>query len=123
MSAKVVDASALAALLFGEPDAEVIAARLEKARLFAPTLLPFEIASVCLKKIKRHPSTREGFVRALALIDRMAIEYVDVMQTEVVDLAERKDLTAYDASYLWLATRLGAELVTLDKRLGATRGS
>lgn len=123
MSAKVVDASALAALLFGEPDAEFIAARLEKARLFAPTLLPFEMASVCLKKIKRHPFAREGCVRALALIDRMAIEYVDVMQTEVVDLAERKDLTAYDASYLWLANRLGAELVTLDKHLGTTCGS
>jgi len=122
MSAKVVDASALAALLFGEPDAEAIAARLEKARLFAPTLLPFEIASVCLKKIKRHPSAREGFISAFSLIERMAIEYVDVVQMEVVALAERKDLTAYDASYLWLADRLGAELVTLDKCLGAMRG-
>jgi predicted nucleic acid-binding protein len=28
-------------------------------------------------------------------------------------------LTAYDATYLWLARTLGMPLVTLDKKLGA----
>jgi len=32
-------------------------------------------------------------------------------------LAERMKLSLYDASYLWLAHALGAELVTLDDRL------
>jgi uncharacterized protein with PIN domain len=41
---KVVDASALAALLFGEPEAEAIAGRLDNARLVAPALLAFELA-------------------------------------------------------------------------------
>jgi uncharacterized protein with PIN domain len=43
MAVKVVDASALAALLFGEPEAE----RLGNARLAAPALLGFELANVC----------------------------------------------------------------------------
>jgi len=34
-------------------------------------------------------------------------------------LALETGLTVYDASYLWLARRLGAELVTLDKALDA----
>jgi predicted nucleic acid-binding protein len=34
-----------------------------------------------------------------------------------LDLAARTGLTAYDASHLWLARQLGAELVTLDRRL------
>jgi len=55
MTVKVVDASALAALLFGEPEAEKVASRLEKSRLVAPALLGFEIASVCLKKLRRDP--------------------------------------------------------------------
>ena len=37
--------------------------------------------------------------------------------TEVVTLAEAKKLTAYDASFLWLALQLDVELVTLDKTL------
>jgi predicted nucleic acid-binding protein len=37
----------------------------------------------------------------------------------ILDLAEATGLTAYDASYLWLARALGAELVTLDRKLAA----
>jgi predicted nucleic acid-binding protein len=36
---------------------------------------------------------------------------------KIVELALETGLTAYDASYLWLARHLGAELVTLDKAL------
>jgi hypothetical protein len=43
---KVVDASALAALLFAEPAAEAIAGGLEGARLAAPSLLDVELANV-----------------------------------------------------------------------------
>ncbi|MXX10256.1 MAG: type II toxin-antitoxin system VapC family toxin [Nitrospira sp. SB0667_bin_9] len=37
--------------------------------------------------------------------------------TEVVTFAEAKQLTAYDAFFLWLAQQLDVELVTLDKTL------
>jgi uncharacterized protein with PIN domain len=39
MAVKVIDASALAALLFGEPEAEAVAGRLGDALLVAPSLL------------------------------------------------------------------------------------
>ena len=50
MAVKVVDASALAALLFDEPEAKAVADRLEDGNLVAPALLSFEIA---------HPSASE----------------------------------------------------------------
>jgi len=40
---KVVDASALAALLFGEPEAETVASALDGVRLVAPSLLAFRL--------------------------------------------------------------------------------
>ena len=55
MAVKVIDASALAALLFGEPEAEAVVERLGDARLVAPSLLGFELANVCLIKCRRHP--------------------------------------------------------------------
>jgi uncharacterized protein with PIN domain len=64
MAVKVVDASALAALLFGEPEAEAVAARLDGARLVAPSLLGFELANVCLIKTRRHPEQREALTAA-----------------------------------------------------------
>jgi predicted nucleic acid-binding protein len=113
----VVDASALAALLFGEPEDGEIAARLEGARLVAPFLLGFELASVCLKKARSHPDRRGELVQAFRLRDRLGIESAAVDYDDVVDLASATGLTVYDASYLWLARHLDAELVTLDRRL------
>jgi len=55
MAVKVVDASALAALLYDEPEAGAVADRLENGNLVAPPLLTFEIASVCLKKLRNSP--------------------------------------------------------------------
>jgi Predicted nucleic acid-binding protein, contains PIN domain len=117
MPVKVVDASAIAALVFGEPEAADVAARLHTAKLVAPGLLPFEIASVCLKKLQRHHDQRESLLTAHRLFERLDITQTKVELPEVVKLAEQAGLTAYDASYLWLARRLQAELVTLDGQL------
>ena len=53
MDARVLDASAVAALLFNEPEAESIADQISGARLMAPSLLGFDLANVCLIK-SRH---------------------------------------------------------------------
>jgi predicted nucleic acid-binding protein len=115
----VVDASALAALLFAEPEAENIAKRLEGTRLMAPSLLDFELANVCLTKIRRQPNDRDAIRDAFRLSNRLRVETVAVDHIAVLDLAEATRLTAYDASYLWLARTLDAELITLDRKLAA----
>jgi len=119
----VVDASALAALVFGEPGAERVASRLEGAELFGPSLLAFELASVAWKKLQRHPKRATAILRALATVlePRWGIEWMRVDHADAVMLAVKTGLTPYDASYLWLAAWLGADLVTLDERL-ATAG-
>ena len=118
MLVKVVDASSIGALLFGESEGRKIAGMLSGHRLAAPELLFFEVASICLKKLKRYPDQRRSILEAFKMLGRLPIEKVDVNHAEAVLLAERKGLTAYDGSYLWLAMRLDAELVTLDQRLG-----
>jgi predicted nucleic acid-binding protein len=116
---KVVDASALAALLFGEPEAEKVAGLLDGARLVGPCLLGFELANVCITKCRRHPRQREALLAAFRLCDRFAIQEIAVDHAAALEIALTTGLTAYDASYLWLARQLGAELVTLDKELAA----
>ncbi len=118
MAVRVVDASALAALLFGEPEAEHIAGQLTDSRLVAPALLGFELANVCLIKCRRHPDQNNTLRTAFALRAQMQIEEIAVDHDENLALAAATGLTAYDASYLWLARRLDAELVTLDQQLG-----
>lgn len=116
---KIVDASAIAAILFGEPEAEAIAERLNGARLTAPSLLDYELTNVCLTKIRRQPEKSERLRAALHLAPRLNIEVVVVDHEATLDLAEATGLTAYDASYLWLARSRGGDLVTLDRKLAA----
>jgi predicted nucleic acid-binding protein len=117
MVVKVVDASALAALLFAEPEAEFVAEQLMGARLVAPALLAFELANVCLIKSRRHPDQMAALMGAFRLRDRLGVEEMPVDHAGVVAIGVDTGLTAYDASYLWLSQALGAALVTLDRKL------
>jgi predicted nucleic acid-binding protein len=120
MKRVVVDASALAAVIFTEPGSEILDARLESAEVFAPAILQFELANVAWKKIRKNPAAGVVILSALrGALDDGGIEWIDINPTDVVLIAQATGLTPYDASYLWLAGTLGADLVTLDKRLSA----
>jgi predicted nucleic acid-binding protein len=122
MPAKVVDASALAAVLFSEPEGEEVAARLGEDPLLSPHLLRFEVANICWKKLRKYPDRREALLAAHEMLDRMEIQEIAVPLHPVLLLAEKEGLTAYDASYLWLAREIGVELVTLDGDLAERFG-
>ena len=117
MPVQVVDASALGALVFGEPKAQEIARTLEDSPMAAPALIWFELASVCRYKIETHPTKRTQILSAFLLSEKLPIEIVEVDHGAVVKLAEETGLTTYDASYLWLARHLKGRLITLDGKM------
>ena len=112
----VVDASALGAVLFGEPQRREVEVRLVAATLIAPVILPFELG-LCLSKSRQQPRSRDQIVAQFARWRELAIELSEVDHADVLLLAEETSLTFYDASYLWLAQARNAELVTLDSEL------
>jgi len=117
MGAKVVDASVLAALTFGEARADEAKKALGKGRLYAPRLMGYELAHVAVKKISRHPEEKTKILKALDLALRLEIQWVDVDLAAVAKLAAGKGLTAYDASYLYVSASLGIPLLTFDEKL------
>ena len=117
MRVRVVDASALGALVFGEPKAEEAAAALVGGPMVSPPLLWFEAASICLKKIRTHPLQAGEILKAFSLASRLAIEIIEVEHLRVIELARDSGLTTYDASYIWLALNIGGALVTLDENM------
>jgi predicted nucleic acid-binding protein len=119
MDVKVVDASAIGAIIFGEDEADIVASRLSGSGLVAPALLGFEIGNIAVKKIRRYPQLQKAIAQALDIYARIAIETIPIDLDAVVMLAGQSGLTAYDAAYLWLARHLDAELITLDRRLEA----
>lgn len=117
MRVRVVDASAVAAILFDEPEAHAVEERVRDSRLVAPSLLPYELASVCSKKSRLRPVERDGLRSALARFNRLGVHLRSVSAPSLGALALETDLSVYDAAYLWLSLELGAPLVTLDGQL------
>jgi predicted nucleic acid-binding protein len=118
MHATVVDASAVAAVLFDEPEAAPVAAG-ASGRLVAPGLLRYEVANVCATKLIRYPDRAQELHARYRLLDQLAIDYAEPDWDLLPALAQRWALSAYDAAYLQLALLLNAPLVTLDARLAA----
>ena len=83
MHVRVVDASALGALVFAEPEADAMAEAMSGAKLIAPTLLPYEMASICLKKTKQTPQQASILKTALQMADALAIETFPVEMSAV----------------------------------------
>jgi predicted nucleic acid-binding protein len=119
MSVTVVDASALTSVLLDEATAGEIKTLLAEQELAATSLLPFEIANVCAMKARQFPEKRSLFLLAIATFSELPIRLHQPDVESIFELAGLHKLTAYDASYLWLAKKLGAKLVTLDKELAA----
>lgn len=113
----VVDASAAAAVIFGEPEGATIAAHVRDETLIAPTLIDYELANVCWSKVRRSPERRAEMLAALSTNRAMPIARVPVDIGKTLELALRTGLTIYDAAYLWLAMSRDVELVTLDLQL------
>jgi predicted nucleic acid-binding protein len=114
---KVVDASAVCAVVFVEEEEPRVIDRIAGDSMVAPTLLSFEVANACWKKLRRHPEQRAELLAAYARFPYLGIRHLEVNLTAVVLLAEATRLSAYDATYVWLARALGVELISLDRRV------
>ena len=112
----VIDASALAAVIFGEPDARLIAERISRQTwTISTSLLEFEVRNVGLVKARRGELTFEDVDQALREAVFPPTRSFDT--NAAFTLAQDHDLTYYDAGYLQLAIERDASLFTLDRQL------
>ncbi len=117
MPARVVDASVLGALIFGEPRAEEALALLKDTEIYAPLLLGYELTSIARKKAMRYPELKEKILAALEIGLGLDINWTEVEHPEVLRLALDTGLTICDASYLYLSRALKIPLITFDEKL------
>ncbi len=115
----VVDASALAGLVFAEPEGAGLQQQLGTSALHAPSLIHYELANAALHRSRREPGQARRFFGGLLTALEMDVELHAVDHPAVLALAMETRLSVYDAAYLWLARHLAMPLVTLDKKLAS----
>lgn len=111
----VVDCSALAGLLFQEPTQDQARARLAGRSLYAPFILQSEICNVALKKARAGATVAAA--AGMVQWQEFDIELLRIDVAATFALAQRYNLSAYDAGYLLLAAELQCPLATFDDKL------
>lgn len=86
-----------------------------------PPVWPLEIGNVLLVAVKRGSLTAKDVSQLVTELRALPLE-IDATSTEraletILALAQKYDLTTYDASYLELAKRRDLPLATLDAKL------
>jgi predicted nucleic acid-binding protein len=120
----VLDASVALAWCFDDEDspyAKEILGLLRTAEAFVPPIWPLEVSNALLAAERRKRLTESDSKQFLRLIEGLGIT-IDAPSgftavSDTLALARKHGLTAYDAAYLELASRLGVKLATLDHDL------
>lgn len=116
------------ALVWGFEDeddayATAILERMADLQAHVPSLWSLEVANALLVGERRGRTTAANTARFLAILGSFPIivdeETVARAWTETMHLARAHNLSAYDATYLELAIRLGLPLASLDGKLKA----
>jgi len=89
----------------------------KKIKLLAPALLLFELGNLLITKKTISPTeAKEG----LAALLKMEIGLFLFEEDDLgfwMEQSRKRNISAYDASYLALAKRLGCDFLTADKKL------
>jgi predicted nucleic acid-binding protein len=120
-----VDASVGIKLFLPEPhfqEAQTLFEGLAKdppCQLFVPDLFHVECANILWKYVQRYGYPASEAKRNVVALNKLELRVIPIqgVMDVVLDLALRLGITAYDASYVVLAHRMGAPLVTADERL------
>ncbi|MBO6639754.1 MAG: type II toxin-antitoxin system VapC family toxin [Roseitalea sp.] len=120
----VIDASvALAWVLPDEArrEADAVLEAVEELGGLAPIFFKVEVANVLAIAVRQRRIEVEQRQRAIEALDALVFVFdthgLERVWDDVIELAERHQLTVYDALYLEAALRRGLTLATFDKAL------
>ncbi|MDE3258374.1 MAG: type II toxin-antitoxin system VapC family toxin [Gemmatimonadota bacterium] len=121
--ATVIDASVIAAQLLRDEVnsdfARILLEQLDTEERIAPAIFWYEIRNVLLMAKRRNRIDQQQLEACLIqLTDELTLrEDTERNDAAILDLAQRHNLTVYDASYLETAIRRKASLATFDRDL------
>jgi predicted nucleic acid-binding protein len=123
----VIDASAAVALVAQESEGQAVRLMLvdwskQKRSICVPSLFWLEVVNTFLRRRRWSGADTLEAIHRLDVYQLDTVEQDRALVVAALDLGERHELSAYDATYVALAIRLDARLLTLDRRLALAAG-
>lgn len=115
----VIDASALAEVVVRSQRAPAVEAAFVGEDLVAPDLIGAEVLSVLRGWLLRSMIDETAAARGVANLVSAPVRRYGTAGLEGPIWALRRNVTAYDATYVALARVVGCPLLTVDRRLAA----
>ena len=124
----VIDGSIAVMRIRREPGWEVVNLRVaawqrDGAQLMVPSHFWLELTNAL---VRRHRMTGEHLIEAVHRLDEVGLTTIELdrpLLLLTMDLAERRDLTMYDAAYLAIAESLGGLVFSADRELVIAAGA
>ena len=113
----VIDASALVAVIVGEPERNRIVELTTGKTLIGPGSIPWEIGNAFSAMFKRDRLTLGEAQRGLVIFDGIPLRYVKPDFVNALKISKKTKIYAYEAYFLDCAIRHKAPLLTLDRKL------
>jgi len=123
--AYILDASVGIKLFAKEDDSDKVDALFQRfadepdARLHVPTLFFTECTNILWKLVCRGDRTAEDVQADVRDLLSLALDHIDTVPLlpHILHLATERDISVYDATYVFTAQFLGIPLLTADERL------
>ncbi len=113
----VIDASAILAVIVGEPERDRIVEMTSGHNLVGPGSIPWEIGNAFSSMLKQHRVDIDEVRQGLSIFQSIAIRYLAVDLQNALSIAHSANMYAYDAYFIDCAARHAAPLLTLDRPL------
>ena len=116
----VVDCTVVADFFIGNSEMQSSVRSLLKldSEWIAPVLWRYEFGHVLLKEVRGGRMTEDLMNRFLATAENLIVEsVVDFDASEIASLSHARNLSFYDASYVWLGQARGLPFYTRDGKL------
>ncbi len=124
MSRFILDCSMTLAWFFEDESSsrsQAVFLSIDEQKILVPSLWPLEVANVLTCAERRNRTTTVKVAKFVDMLRRLPIvvdaHTAEIALDDILPLARRHRLTAYDAAYLELALRTGHPLASLDDSL------
>lgn len=115
MKALIADTNVFITVALNLPQKDFIRQSSNGYRLYAPSILPFEVGNAMSAMSKRNQIRPEEAVQAFNEIQHIPVTLRAVSVRQALLLAVKQRIYAYDAYFLQLAIETGLPILTLDK--------